>query len=372
MALSLIVASLAATSVRMSVEGIDAATAQIEVQYGARLAQYGGRTEIDWCVAPMPRFQAASSITLDGLNQASRYYIRARPIGAGIRPGEWSNILAIFTPTARARSLVQPGVIIRPALVVVPEPVLSWYCPTEQEGRPARALGRDDPNSQLWAQMSGGRCAIEVRMSGAPIDTIALLDTNASEDCTITVKADDTEAGVRGGQPAYQSAPIAFRASPDLPERLGYHSLVRLGAAIRYRYVRIEVAGTVPGGLFAATYAVFGLARQTRNLSSNMTETAVDAGTLSRDRGGTPTRAAGYRSRTVEFDLSLLTPEQFETQYGDLRRRIGATDPVLVVPNSMPGPYLHDRLLYGTLSSSRTSLPYSARFNQSLSVDSLI
>ena len=207
--------------------------------------------------------------------------------------------------------------------------------------------------------------------AGAPVDTLAVLETNAGEGATITVRAGATREAATSS-PSYQRGPLPFRASPALPQRMGYHSLVRLPVAQSFPFWQVEIAGTFPGDIFAATYATLGLARRSKNFSADMTETPTDAGTLERDRSGIPSRVLGVRGRTVDFDLSRMSPADFETQYADLSRLVGHTELVLVVPNSKSGPFLHDRILLGNISAARSTRPYSASFNQSFSIDSLI
>lgn len=350
------------TSAQLGVYGYEANAAQIELQYGERF---------DRGIAPLPKF-AVGNINLQGLNQYSRYQIRARSVLPDDSRGEWSNELKIFTPLQTARILTPQAISIDAAMVVVPEDTV-WTCQTEEPGHPAAALGVDAPAYALWARKAGTGFAIEGMHAGSPIDTIALLGTNASEACTVTIYAGFSVENIRSAQPSYVYGPVPFRASPNLEGRAnGYHFLGRLGAPVTMPFWRIVITGTVPGDLLVATHAVLGLNRPTRNLSAGQSETTQDASSLTRDRSGAPSRVDGYRSRLVDFDMSLLTYAQFEMNYRGLRNRIGLTDPALVVPNSKKDAYLHDRILYGAITASSVALPYSQRFNQSFAVDSII
>ncbi len=130
--------------------------------------------------------------------------------------------------------------------------------------------------------------------------------------------------------------------------------------------------GFPPGGVFTIQYGVVGLARTAKNIAADKVEQAIDYGSLERGRDGTPDRRYGLRARKVEFEIALMTEAQWETQFSDLRQLIGLTDPALVVPNTRASAFLHDRILYGPLASSRASHPYASRFSHQFSIDSLI
>jgi len=355
-----------ATSADLSFSDVPAGTLLVEIQLAYR-------SDFQWCLAPIFRTTNLNVTTVSALNQAARYFVRARPVSTGGIEGDWSPTLGISTPATALRNLAPQPVMIEPALIVPAEPVLDWPDSNEIGGHPARALGRDDPQSTWWANRAGANFAFNARMSGAPIDTIAVLESNASESSTIRVKADGSFAGLVGSSPAFSTAFAPFRASAGLPGRKAYHSLVRLPAPQRYEYWRVEIGGPVPGEVFAATYAVFGLAHSSRNFASDSkSETVLDAGSVERDRSGNPTRVAGHRGRTVEFEIQNMTEAQYEGAFEQIRWLTGTTDPALVVPNSKPGVFLHDRILYGLLGPGRATNTYSPRFTQGFSVSSLI
>ena len=206
-----------------------------------------------------------------------------------------------------------------------------------------------------------------MEIGGDPVDTIALLQTNAPEASTIAVDAGDTLDVNK-----YSYGPIPFRASPALPGRPGYHSLMRLPAAQSYRYWHIRVTAPVFGGHFEAQQLVLGLNRATKNHSVDKAESVVDYGTLERTRAGNPVRTLGARHRRVDFDISMLTEAQFEANYADLDWRVGQTEPLLVVPNSKAGSFLHDRILYGPMRGGKIVNPASPRYTRGFTIESII
>lgn len=334
--------------------------------------QYSTRPDFEWVISPILITSSMTSMTLLGLNQAQRYYVQLRPVYSNGTRGPWGPKGAIYTPVSALRSLTPASVMIEPAIIVPPEPLLDWYADDEVAGHPVKALGRDDPGSAWWSERNNGMYAFEVAVSGAPINTVALLETNASEACTITVKAGYGPTNVRAPNPPYQfTAP--FRPSQGLPGRRAYHSLVRLPVDVQLPYWRIEIVGPVPGDLLVATYAVLGFAHTTRNFAADSkNEALLDYGSLDRDRSGNPSRVMGHRGRQVDFEIVNLTEAQYESAFEQLRWRLGTTEPALVVPNTKPGVFLHDRILYGTMSAGRATNTFSPRFSQQFSVNSLI
>lgn len=360
------VSSVAATSTTLAFSGLPGGTAFVQVQYSID-------PDFLWGIAPIVRADSNAGTVLNGLNQAQTYYLRARPLLTIGSIGDWSPVVGIYTPVAALRDLSPASVMIEPALIVPPERVLAWTASDEISGYPVRTLGRDEPNSTWWAERVGLTFDFEAQMAAAPIDVISVLETNASEASTITVKAGPSLANVRGGAPAYSFAARPFRVSAGLPGRRAYHAFVRLPAPQAYPFWRVEIGGPVPGDVFVATYAVFGLAYATRNFSADSkSETLLDRGSIDRDRSGNPARVEGHRGRNVDFELVNLTEAQYEGTLSQLRWRLGTTRPALVLPNSKPGVFLHDRLLYGTLKAGRATNTYTPRFSQQFSIESLI
>jgi hypothetical protein len=176
------------TVIVIGISQYDAGAVRIEVQYGEHL---------DRGICPLVQFQIAGQISLNGMNQASRYKIRARSVFANGDRGKWSNILNVFTNLAQARDLTPANIMIQPAMIVVPEHV-DWSCPSPEAGHPARLLSIDAPTAALWIRQNGDGYVIEGRMSGVPIDTIALLATNASEECVVTISGGYTAENAPG------------------------------------------------------------------------------------------------------------------------------------------------------------------------------
>lgn len=354
------------TSAVIFFAAVPANTLLIEVQYSTR-------RDFSWALAPVIRSANLSTMTLSGLNQRQAYYVRARPLSTSGQEGAWTDVFGFRTFDGPARNVAPQGIMIEPALIVPPEPVLKWTADNEVAGHPARTLSRDDPQSSWWSDLVGGKYAFETYIAGDVVDTIAILETNASESMQVTVKADYNGDTIRTNNPTYSYGPVPFRASANLPGRRGYHALIRLPQPQGFRYYRVEITGTVPGGRFVATYAVIGLAHSTRNFAADSkNETILDYGSIDRDRSGNPARVDGHRGRTVDFEIVNMPEAQYETAFEQLKWKLGTTDPALIVPNSKAGAFLHDRILYGTLKPSRATNTYSPRFSQQFSVDSLI
>lgn len=353
------------TAVTLGLSSVPAATVAIQVQYSLK-------HDFNWSLSPIIQYDPATSYNVVGLNQAGGYYWRARALDTAGAPLEaWSNVAAVYTPLQAARVLTPAPVMIEPALLVPRAHILQWWGSSEVDGYPARVLNRDEPNTIWMARQSGGVVALDVQTTGEPIDTVALLRTTAAENATIKVSAGSSRSAAISS-PSYTTGVVPFRASANLPARDGYHAFVRLPAPVSAPFWRIEVGGDTPGGIFAATYAVFGLARSVKNYSTDKGETLIDRGSVDRDRSGALSRVRGHRGRTVDFELSVMTEAQYESQIEPLRWMVGTTEPILVLPNSKAGPFLHDRLLYGQLAASRASNPFSPRFTQPLKIDSLI
>jgi hypothetical protein len=356
-----------ATSASIAFAGIPAGADTVQVQYGIR-------DDFSWSLAPILYLAPAAAQAITGLNQAGTYFFRARAVDAtrtAIEP--WSNISAIYTPVAALRSLAPAAIMIEPSLIVPPSTILNWWASSEEASYPARALGRDDPNSVWQGRQVNGIVTLEMQSTGEPIDTFALLASTAAENATIKVSAGASRNAALT-TPVYTTGVLPFRASAGLPMRNGYHSLVRMPAPVAAPFWRIEIGGDTPGGLLAATYAVLGKAIvSAKNYSvDSKGETLVDRGTIDRDRSGNPDRAYGMRGRTVEFEINQLREADYEAEIERLRWRIGTTQPALVVPNSKAGSFLHDRILYGQMGATRATNNSSPRFSVPFRIDSLI
>lgn len=358
---------------RLILSGRDATTITFDyVEYAtANLAgfdvQYATRRDFQFCIAPIASTGIVSGV-LGGLNRAQTYWIRGREYYADGSRARWSPPLAITTE----QGIGPPddlAVQIQNAYFVPPEPILvsvNGGLP----GYPAANLTSPSPVAQTWFADAAAK-RIYVETSGGPVDTIALLETNIPDGATVAILHGPTAESVRTGPPAYQVDHGAFRCSPGLTGRRGYHGLWRLAAPTTNRFFRIDISGTAPAyHLVVATHLVMGLAREAKGYS-DMTDQVVDYSSLDRLRDGTPDAVAGFRARRVDFSLAFMEKRMHERLFADLGQRVGLSEPMLIVPNSKPGRYFHDQLLYGNLTLSRQTNS-NARFTRSLSVDSII
>ncbi len=356
-------------TVTIQTAGRTAGYDQVEIQYTARRSFVFG-------VAPLVAYtpDGAGQLVVQSLNQGNTYTVRARELRTsdGART-PWTADLRAYTPMNQVRDVSPLSVVIRPAMVVVPEPVKWAAAGSQINAYPPTNLDSDSPHEQFATLAT----VFDFDTAGAPFDTIALLETNIPAAATwrVTLYATDADRAA-GINPVFSTVDAQFHASPNLPGRPGYHGLLRLPAPRTERFGRItfsEGLGAVPpASLRFFTYGVVGLSRSAKNIAAEKVDTPLDYGAIERTRDGVPDRRAGFRGRRVEFEIALMTEAQWETQFSDLRWKIGLTDPVLVVPNTRAGAFFHDRILYGPLSTNRASQPHSTRFTQQLVVESLI
>lgn len=328
------------------------------------------RPDFKNCVCPLSTgIPRTSPYQFLGLTQNTPYYLRARNRRASGVAEEWSDTLTFRTTLAAGPDMSTPAVLISPAMLVVPAPVVEWtgLLNGDVAGFPCSNLGFDAPVA--WRSvLSGTDAAFLARIAPQPIDTIALLMSNAPEITTVQVRAGNTSA-----VSDYTGTSQAFRASANLTGRPGSHSLIRLSSPQTYPYWKVTV--TVPSALstpFHLEHAVFGLNRASKNHSVDKTEQPLDLGSYERGRSGIPTRMTGLRGKKVDFEISMMNQLQFETLYADLPRLVGTTSPVLVVPNSKAGAWLHDRILYGVLTGGKAVNPASPVYSRSFTIDSIL
>lgn len=355
--------SKGATQITLNLANPTATYDQIDTQISTR-------PDFNFVVSPLYTGNYASGMTFQYLVQSTLYFIRQRErrsSDGAVLP--WTPTIPVWTPLNTAPTTTPAAVMVTPAIIVAPEPA-SWTANSAIS--PASNLATDSPIEQ-WTGFSAGGGWIQADTSGAPIDTIALLDTNLPAGTQWQITATDTLANITSA-PSFNSGFLPFHASANLTGRRGYHGLYRAASPQAYRYWRITLGGTEtpPYGMALATYAVLGLARTAKNIAADKTEAALDYGSLDRTRDGIPDRRSGFRGRRVEFEIALMTEAQWETQFSDIRNKVGLTDPVLVVPNMRSGAFLHDRILYGPLATNRATHPFAPRFTQQLSVESLI
>lgn len=359
----------------ISLNAVTATSASITVANlaadGTLEAQVSYDRDFQFCVCPIyTGFARATPLGLIGLNQDARYYARVRSRRASGAAEDWSNVLAFKTPVAAGRNLAVPAILIDPAIIMKPEAITGWTGSNTVAGYPEKNVSRDAPVA--WRSISAaGTFNLFLEHSGAPIDTIAILNTNLPEATTVTVRGAATVAGIGAG--AVLANAVAFRASANMPGRPGYHALIRLAAPVEYPVIGIYIAtaahGT-PADMVHIEHVLIGLNRQSKNISLDTSESPINLGSLERTRTGNPDRVRGLKMRRVEFDISFLTETQSETLYWDVMTWLD--EPVLVVPNSKAGPYLHDRILYGDLKGHRKVKPSSLHDTRTFIVESLI
>jgi hypothetical protein len=365
MALTISLNAKTATTITIDLAGRTTGT------YDTIQFQYCVRPDFSFSLAPIADIATAAQIVLQTLNQGNTYFIRAREKASGSGAvGPWTAYLRVYTPISVAQSTTPLSVMIQPAIIVVPEDIL-LVANTPNAAYPADNLLSDSPNEQCWTTGS----IFKFDTSGAPIDTLALLGTNISASATWYARGFNVKADRDAFNSNYTASEGGglFQASSGLPGRRGYHGLMRFVASHTEPYWFFQISGgTPPGNNIVATYCVVGLARTAKNIAADKVEAPTDYGNLERTRDGVPDRRYGWRGRKVDFEIALMTEAQWETQFADLRWKIGLTDPVLVVPNTRASAFLHDRILYGPITQQRATQPYAPRFTYDLTCDSLI
>ena len=331
--------------------------------------QYATRRDFQFCIAPVISAAAAAQVALSGLNKAQTYWIRGREVSSGGDRSDWSQPRAFTTTGAGSFPLYQ--IQVQAAQFVLPARPSRWYAGSAPiAGYPVENMGRPTPAAAHRFGYANGTAYFFVETDGSPIDTIALLETNLPEGARMRVIGADTAGAVVSGG-SYASASQSFRVSAGIAGRRGYHGIIRLPAPITARFLLIEISGeNATGGIIHITHAVFGRARIANNYS-DMTDDSFDLGTFSRMRDGTPDAVAGFRGRKVNFELPLMLESKHEALFADVAQRVGMTDPIFIIPNSKDGAYLHDRLLFGNLTTNRGTNS-NARFTRSFAIESII
>jgi hypothetical protein len=335
--------------------------------------QVSTRQDFQFVLAPIYGFVGAATAVLSDVNQANLYYIRARErVQASGVVLPWTAAIQVYTPVSVAQDPTPAAVMIRPAIIVVPECV-AWSSLVQQAAYPAANLGSDAPSEQFWSGSFAG-ASIDFDTGGQPIDTVALLGTNLPVATNWQIVTHLTAAARTAGTGIqYNSGAVKFQASDGLPGRAAYHGIMRLPAARSEPFWRINFSGVgPPSNQIVIQYGVAGLARTAKNIAADKVETPLDYGSFDRLRDGTPDRRFGFRARRVEFEIAVMTEAQWETQFADLRQKAGLIDPILVVPNTRTGAFYHDRILYGPFASLRAQQPFTPRFTQQFSIESVI
>lgn len=356
------VSSSTATTVTLALTSL-AADGTVEIQVSTR-------PDFKNCVCPIQTgWPLSTPAVVAGLTQDTPYYVRARSRRASGVAEDWSSIQPFRTSLTTGPDLSTAAVLISPAMLVVPAPILEWTGDNDVAGYPCLNLGFDAPVPwRSSSSLTNTVASFLARMAPQPVNTIALLMSNAPESATVQIKAGNSTATTD-----YTSSTVSFRASANLAGCPGYHALVQLPAAQSYPYWRVNIAFAAGlTGPFHLEHAVLGFNRSSKNHSVDKVEQPMDLGSYERSPLGIPKRMAGLRGKKVDFDISMMNQLQFETLYGDLPRLVGNTQPVLVVPNTKAGSFLHDRILYGVLTGGKAVNNASPVFTRSFTVDSIL
>lgn len=302
--------------------------------------------------------------TFAGLPSDTVWSIRARKTNGGI--GLWTPVIKRATLPAPANA-PNLGLTVDKALLVRPEQLSQILAPSALLGAPAKNLLRDDPMSAMRVNGSG-TFAIQFETAGRPMDAIALLGTLAGIDATWRIRAAASQAALASA-PTYDTGYIRFHASPNLGARELYHGLHLMAAPRTDTWWEISITHAAPA--FVARNLVVGLQRKSVNASRGSGQTAYDLGSMSRTSYGTPQRVEGWKGRRVDFELSWLSETEYQTKWSDLEMTLGLTRPVMVLPNSRANQYLHDRIGFGCISSTRSEVMRGDKSLRQITVDSL-
>lgn len=331
--------------------------------------QFSSTRDFQFAVNTVVRFDnQQTQRAIAGLNQAATYFARARA-WTGTLVEAWGPITGFRTSAVLDRDLSPASVMIQPAMVVIPEAVLA-IDGGAAAGYPLTNLLVDAPVAYRYAFANGGPMfngSILIDVGGAVVDTLALLNTNLPEDAIVNIYPRASFAFQQGGQALIQQN-SPFRASAALPGRRGYHGIWSLAAPAAYRFLQIDWQSSQQ--FVTMEHLVVGRNRMTKNFATEKTEESASLTTVERKRSGIPDRVRGLPIRHVEFEIQNLTEAQYESIYFDLVYR--ENEPALVVPNGKKGPFLHDRILYGDLGTSRTTNTTSPFFTRGFAINSII
>jgi hypothetical protein len=363
--------------VTINIDSVTAITATFATfNFSARAAdgtidlQIAPRPSFSFCVAPIYNLASQPAQGVSGLNQRSTLYARARNRRASGAVEDWSAIFPFRTADGTAQTTTPTSIMVDKPIIFLPEKLVSWEtAPTATAGYPPSNLAVDAPVA-LQMPGSGGLYAIYFQSAGSPVDTLAILNTNVPEAAVITIYACPTRAGLDSGTGRITLASaVAFRASANVPGRLGYHGLFQF-TSTSLPWFAVVISGTLPVATLYVEHLILGRNRVVKNMSVDKSETPLPKTTIDRTRGGISDRVDGIAMRKVQFDITNMTEAMYETQLGDLIYH--ENEPVFILPNSKSGAFLHDRMLYGDLVASTVSNPYSPRFTRTIGVNSLI
>lgn len=361
-------------TISMGVTSVGETTAVLSLAgYGSGASidlQLSSRSDFMFAVSPRYSIPLAGSYSAFGLNQDATYFARSRTRFADGTVEPWSDPIGFRTTAGAARDTSPKTIMVEPAILAFPHPILSATSAQTIAGYPAENVGVASPVA--WRAQSPNAnpnyATIDILTPGEPTDLLAILMTNMPEAGFITLQAGDSTSSltqVLGNTP--------FRATPNLPGRAGFHGLFRFPSrsARVWRLTLAVPQGAGPtGGFFHVEHVILARALVSKNVSGDRTETSVGLTTTERTRSGVLDKVPGLPMRRGEADLANLTEQQFEATYGQLWRRQG--DAALFVPNAKAGGFLHDRILFGEFGAGRATWVQGIRTSRSFVVDSII
>lgn len=314
----------------------------------------------------------ASPITVTGLPNGVPFNMRLRATNVA---SAWSN--TVFAATSEVTvDTSYGGFSVDKAMVVVPVQIFNISpfagTGTPVTGFPGSNLLRDDPQSTFRA--SKGSFGIDFETSGEPVDTFALLGSLAAQGVTWQILGYTSAANRSAGTSVIaNSNVITYRVSPTIARRRFYHGLHQFGSlsAATTTFWRILFDATALGPQFIARNLVVGKALTSVNASRGSGSSPQDFGSVQRNRFGTPDRIAGWRGRSVDFELSWLNEAEYHAKYAALEQLVGTTQPVLAIANSKRNVFLNDRIAFGNLTGSRAEVVRSGKHTKSFEVASL-
>lgn len=333
--------------------------------------QLSNRSDFSFCVCPVLSVPRAASATLVGLNQDATLFARARTRAASGAVERWGPTIGFRTAASGTRSTAPAPIMVEPATLMFPVPIVSANSVNTIAGFPADNLGIPAPVAWRASGSDGSGqqlVRVQITTAGEPVDTLALLNTNMPEAGYVTIEAGDSFSAL-----TFVVGNTPFRASPNLPGRPGYHGLFRFASrANRCWQITLAVPAGAgpPGGIFHVEHLVLGRNLASRNANGDKAETPIGLTTTERTRTGILDRVPGLPMRRAEFDLTNLTEQDFELLYGQLWRRQG--DTAFCIPNSKANAFLHDRMLLGTFGAGKISGVQGVRFTRSMQIDSII
>jgi len=306
-------------------------------------------------------YAAAGAVQFGSLTPDTPWYFRVRKTNSG--NGAWSATYLVATTTGNAL-VARTGFSHDAAILVVPEPITDLAATNMPTG-PVTNLIDDDPMALV--KTDSGNTTWTWRSPGRSVDSFAILGTLANEDVTVRLRGATSSANLTAAPTV--DVTTNFRAGNGIGWRPFYHWFYRLAAPQSLEWWSVLISGY--GSNFVARHLVYGLARQSINVSRGAGHSPNDLGQMGRTQYGSPDRVNGWRGRMVDFPLSWLREAEYQAKWSDLFGRVGTTDPVLALPNPKAHAYLNDRIAYGHITSMRDELMRGDRWAKTIDIASL-